>query len=224
MTDLERRLTQLARELDWPPTPDLLSQLGAETLERTRHARLDRPARAVERRRRLLLGQLQEIAAGDRVARPVRQPLDRREELPAPLGAQERRLGRRDRVVRAALLGHAQHKSRAAARGPHAVPRLVGDDRQKPGPERRPVAEARQRAVRLDEGVLRGLLRVGVGSRYDPRGPERDRLMQSHDLLVGLQLTALRASDELRFMWWPVLHRARTTTRRRGSFQFLGAG
>jgi len=36
--------------------------------------------------------------------------------------------------------------------------------------------------------------------------------MHSHDLLVGIHLAALRASQQLRFLWWPVLHRALSTT------------
>ena len=48
MTDLERRLTQLARELDWPPTPDLASslseRLASERPARRRSFRLLPPA------------------------------------------------------------------------------------------------------------------------------------------------------------------------------------
>jgi hypothetical protein len=66
--------------------------------------------------------------------------------------------------------------------------------------------------MRLHEAVLSGLLRVGRRAGDHPRGAERDRLMQSHDLLIGVQLAALCARNELRFLWWPVLHRARTTT------------
>jgi hypothetical protein len=44
-------------------------------------------------------------------------------------------------------------------------------------------------------------------------------MMQSHDLLIGVQLAALCARNELRFLWWPVLHRARTTTGAADRFQ-----
>src|SRR5215207_26675 len=193
-------------------TPRPPPELHPQPVEPARDARLHRPARAVERRRRLLLRQVEQVAADDRLSGGVRQPLDRRQQPLAPLGVEERRLGRRDRVVRAALLGHAQHEPRSAAGGPEAVARLIRDDREQPGPERSALAEAAERRVRLDERVLRGLLGVRLGARDHPRGPERDRLMHSHDLLVGIRLAALRAHYELRLLWWPVLHRAPTTT------------
>ena len=160
MSELERQLTQLGRELDWPPTPHI----------------------------------------------SVREHL-------APEPTPSPRIFRRSFALAfAALLGHAQREPRPAPRRSHAVARLVRHDREQPGPEGSPVAEARERRVRLHERVLCGLLRIRIRPRDHPRGPERDRLMQSHDLLVGIQLAALCARDELRFLGWPVLHRARTTT------------
>ena len=44
MTDLERQLTQLGRELDWPETPDLGARVSARVRETARPARR-RPAR-----------------------------------------------------------------------------------------------------------------------------------------------------------------------------------
>jgi hypothetical protein len=102
------------------------------------------------------------------------QPLDRGEQLRALLPLEERRLRRRGRVAGAALLGQAQLEARAAAGRAAAVARLVGDDLEQPRSQRRTLAEAPERAVRLDEGVLNRLLGVGGRSRDDIRGAEGD--------------------------------------------------
>ena len=133
-------------------------------------------------------------------------------------GAPPRATGPRPRT---ALLGHAQSEPLAASGRPQAVARLVGDDRQQPGPQRRALAEASQRAVCLDEGVLRSLLGVRRGAGDHPRGPERDLLVCPHDLLVGVALAPLGPRDELLLSGWPVLHRARTTTPGSDRFQPL---
>ena len=189
-----------------------LERMLAQPVERPRQPRLHGPPRAAQGGRRLLLGQVEEVAAGDRLAVVLGQSGHRRQQLVAPLEVEERRLRRRDRATRAALLGHAQDESLAAARGAHAVARLVCDDREQPRPQRRALAKAAESAVRLDESVLGRLLGVGRGARDYPRSPEGDVLMPPHDLLIGVALATLRPRDELRFVWWPVLHRARTTT------------
>jgi hypothetical protein len=55
MTDLEQRLTQLGRELDWPETPDLESRVRASLEEAAAPERARRAADGVSRPRRRLL-------------------------------------------------------------------------------------------------------------------------------------------------------------------------
>ena len=69
-----------------------------------------------------------------------------------------------------------------AGRAP-PIARLVRDDAQQPGPDRRPLAKAGEGGVRLEEGFLDGI--VGIGLRaHEVRGPQGDVLVAAHDLLV----------------------------------------
>ena len=176
------------------------------------------PRRIPERGRGLLLGELEQVAAGDRVAVVVGQPLDRREQPLLVLARDERRLGGRDRVPRAGLVDRAQDEPLAAARRAAAVASLVGDDPQQPRLERRAAPEAPERALRLDESVLRGLLGVGGVARQQVRRAERDPLICAHERLPGLEVAAPGPLDELGFVQWPVHHRR--VIHRRGTLGF----
>ena len=61
-------------------------------LERPGEPRLDRPGADAERSRGLGLGEVEEVAAGDRLTVVLRQPVERGDELLAPLGAEQGRL------------------------------------------------------------------------------------------------------------------------------------
>src|SRR4051812_39719863 len=85
----------------WSPSRDSMRSssgivrlhLLAQPAQRPGQPRLHGPARAVERRRGLLLGQVEEVAAGDRLAIVLRQLRDGGQQLVAPLEVEERRLG-----------------------------------------------------------------------------------------------------------------------------------
>ena len=117
------------------------------------------------------------------------------------------------RPPRRLLRRRAQREVRAPAGRAAAVARLVGDDLQQPGPERRARAEAAERAPRLDEAVLRGLLGVGGVAGDHVGRAEGDALVCVHELLVGVRVAALRAADQVGFVEWsahhrPLLHRS----------------
>jgi hypothetical protein len=128
-----------------------------------------------------------------------------------PLGVQERRLGGRDRIPRAALLGGAQHEPLAPPSGRAPVARLVGDDLQDPRAKGGARAEPPERGVGLQEGVLSRLLGVGGRPRDEPGRAEGDRLVLFHELSVGAEVASLGERNELRLVQWPVLHRAGST-------------
>src|SRR5581483_3831334 len=136
-------------------------QIAAQPLEPAREPGLDGAGAAAERRRRLLLGQVEEVAAADGEPLVGRQPADRGKELLAPLGAEELGLGGRGRVPRDNFAGRAYGEALAPCSRTPAVARLVAHDLEQPGPEGRTGAEAAERPVGLDEGVLCRLLRVG---------------------------------------------------------------
>src|SRR5205809_606838 len=62
----------------------LLPELGTQTLERAREPRLDGAAAAAERGGRLLLREVEEVAAGDGDAMVLVEPVHGREQLVAP--------------------------------------------------------------------------------------------------------------------------------------------
>src|SRR4029079_5348504 len=111
------------------------------------------------------------------------------------------------RVPRGLLGRRAQREAGPAAGGAAPGARLVGDDAQQPRPEGRALAEAAERAPRLDETVLRCILRVARVAGDHVGGAEGDALVCVHELLVGVCVTALRASDQVRFVEWSAHHR-----------------
>src|SRR5437868_5300001 len=84
----------------------------------------------------------------------------RRQQPRSHLTGQERRLGGRGRAPRGLLRRRPQCKLGAPARRAAAIPCLVRDDVQEPGPEGRAFPEASERTPGLDESVLCRLLRV----------------------------------------------------------------
>lgn len=77
---------------------------------------------------------------------------------------------------------------------PHCVPRLIDDDPQQPRPEGRAVPEPSQRPVRLEEGGLHHVLRVGAGTAGHRR-PQRHRCVRAHQLRIRLGLPGTYARD-----------------------------
>src|SRR6266511_1684022 len=186
----------------------LVVQGRPEPGERSGGARLDGPAPAAEHLGRLRLGQVEEEPGGDHQAVPLRHAGHGRQQGAAALAGQRRRLGRRGRVSRGAGLGDPHRQVVLAAAGAPAVARLVGDDRQQPGPERRVRAEAVQRVPGLDQALLGGVLGVG-GAAGDQAGcPVRELLVPAHEGLVGTHVSPSRPFDELDFLLvqWTALH------------------
>ena len=127
-----------------------------------------------------------------------------------------RALGQHERLRRGApaargalgLLGRPQGQARAPAGGAAAVARLVGDDRQQPRPERRAGAEARQRAPRLHEALLRGLLGVGGRAARQAGDAKGDVLVCAHEGSIGDGVAPLGPRDQRGFVVrWPAHHR-----------------
>ena len=117
------------------------------------------------------------------------------------------------------LGGGAQREPLAPGAGGAAVVRLVGHDAQQPGPERRAVAEAPERAVRLDERLLGGVLGVGGGSGDHVGGAVGDVLVLLHEALVGPRVAAPRTRDPVvDDLWWAALHLDIPTPSPRGRF------
>src|SRR6267143_300532 len=140
---------------------------GLEPGQRPRESRLHRAFRDAQGGGRFLAAQLQEVAACDDEAVLVAQRIDHREE-PAPLIRRDGdRLGGWGRIPRAEALGQPKLELVAPARRAHPVASLVGHDPQQPRPEVSIEAEAIERPVRLDESLLRGVLRVGGRARDD---------------------------------------------------------
>ena len=136
-----------------------------------------------------------------------RSRFDRGEQLRAPLVREQFRLGGRDRVPRAGLVGQAQREVRAPPRRSPSVAGLVRDDLQQPRPERRAAPEPPERAVGLHEPVLGGLLGVRGVAGDQERGSKRDSLVRSHERLVCRSVSTFGPFDQLVFFEWPVHHR-----------------
>ena len=97
--------------------------------------------------------------------------------------------------------------------------RLVGDDAQQPGPERCALAKAPERAVRLDERLLGGVLGVGGRSGDHVGGAVGDVLVLLHEALVGPRVAAPRTRDPVvDDFWWAALHLDIPTRSPRGRF------
>jgi hypothetical protein len=91
--------------------------------------------------------------------------------------------------------------------------RLVDRDPHQPRPQRSTVPEPAERAVSLDESVLRCLLRVMRRMRHEIRDTEDWILIAPDDLFKCSHVTTLRAFYELavgkrRVVWRPDHHRA----------------
>ena len=77
-----------------------------------------------------------------------------------------------------------------------------GDDLEEPGSKRRARPEARQGEIRLDEGTLRGILRLGRVAGDDVRGPKGEILVLPHKHFVGGAISAAGAFDCSRLVQW----------------------
>jgi hypothetical protein len=75
--------------------------------------------------------------------------------------------------------------------------RLVRDDLQQPGSERRAAAEAAERPVGLQERLLERVLRVARIASDQVRHPIGEALVLEQQRLVGIDVPALRPLDEL---------------------------
>ena len=96
----------------------------------------------------------------------------------------------------------------AAAGGAAAVARLVGDDREQPGPKGRPRPEARQGAPGLHEALLRRLLGVGGRAARQAGDPKGDVLVCAHEGSIGDGVALLGPRDQRGFVvGWPAHHR-----------------
>jgi hypothetical protein len=78
-------------------------------------------------------------------------------------------------------------------RGPAAVAGLVRDDPQQPGTEGLARPEAAERAPRLEERVLDGVLGVGGGAGDDVGEPEGDLLVRCDQLGKGVLVAVQRS-------------------------------
>src|SRR5439155_17339260 len=86
---------------------------------------------------------------------------------------------------------------------------------EQPRSKWRAAAEPRQSPEGLDEGLLRGVLRIGGRTAGQVGHPHRHALMPAHQLFVGAQVTLARSVDELGVLQWSALHR-------KMSFRLLG--
>src|SRR5919201_1616018 len=101
-----------------------------QPVEGARRPRLDRPAPDAEHLGRLVLGQLEEVAAGDHESLRLGQRVDGRDERLALLAYEECRLGGGGRLPRGALRSRPQGEGVAARARTAAVASLVRDDLQ----------------------------------------------------------------------------------------------
>src|SRR5712692_4651677 len=184
---------------------------SAQPGQRPREARLDRPLRDAERRRSLVTGELEEVAAVDYLAVLLAQLIDGTQQPPPVLGRDGCRLGGWGRIPRAEALRHTQLKLVAPACGAHSVARFVGHDPQQPGSRLGACAEGRQRPVRLHEAFLRRILGLGRRARDHVGGSKRKLLVLLHDLLIGGRVPALGAREQLNVLR-PALHRIASIT------------
>src|SRR5262249_9673642 len=151
--------------------------------ERSMCSRLDGSAGDRECGRGLILGELEEVAAGKHVALVVAQPFEGGQKTLSSLGSKCGFLG----VLAGwpGLRSGAQRQRGASAPGATAISRLVRDDRQQPGTKSFTATEAPERTVRLDECVLCSLLGVrGVAGDHERRA-EGERLIGEHELFEG---------------------------------------
>ena len=108
-----------------------------------------------------MLGELEQVAAGEDLAGLRGELLERGEQRAPPVGSEGGFLGRGGRLARGNGRRREQGEPVAQAGRANAVARLVGDDLQEPRPQRLTRPEAPERAPRLDDPVLGGVLGVG---------------------------------------------------------------
>ena len=183
-------------------------QLGPQPLERPREARLDRARAHAERRRRLGLGELEQVAAADHRPVVLAQAADRVEQRGPALAGEERRLRGGGRLPGRARLARGAEGQRGPAAGrAAAVAGLVGHDREQPWPQRLAGAEAPERAAGLDQPLLRGVLRVRGVARDEVGGPEGDLLMAADERRERAGIPGAGTLDQLGLLQWPAHHR-----------------
>jgi hypothetical protein len=84
--------------------------------------------------------------------------------------------------------------------------RLVGDDLQEPGPERRSRSKAIERIVCLDKAGLRRIFGGFRIARPKIGGPEGKLLIPAYELLVGLHVAPLGSRHEFSLVQWSAPH------------------
>ena len=158
------------------------------------------------------------VSASDRASRyrhattsrvPGWQRGHRREQLTAGVVGEDDGLGRGSRLARGTVFDQGELVAGAPSRRATAVPGLVGDDGEDPGPERRsrrdgcparggpsrtrpaPHPPRLQATPQID--VARPRMATGWKARYQRR--------------VGIHVTLLRSASELDIVGWTALHR-----------------
>ena len=91
---------------------------------------------------------------------------------------------------------HAERQVGAAPGGDPPVARLVDDDLEQPGAERRTVPEAAERQVGFDKPLLGGVLGLPGVPQDEVGGAEGQVLEATHELPVGVLVGALRPLDQ----------------------------
>jgi len=182
-----------------------VDQAGPKPAERPRQPRLHRPLRDPQRVGRLRLGEVEEIARANDLAVVVPEEVQRGDQRRPRLVGEDRRLGRWSRITQGAVLGGTKHEPGSPPGGAAAVARFVRDDPKEPRPERGTGPEPGQRRVRLDEGLLSGVLGVPVG-RDHVRGTDGHVLVAADQLLVGHDLAFAGAFDQFGVFQWTALH------------------
>src|SRR5262249_14068158 len=182
-----------------------------ETIEGARDTGLDRAAAHAECGRGLGLVELEQVTAGEREARVVRQRVEGLEEPRPLLRRGEGRHGGRGGAPRDVSALQPEHQRGAAAHRAAAVPRLVRDDAQQPGPERRVGPEAAERAPGLEHALLDGIL--GLAPRDEVGDSEGGFLMHAHELFEGALVPTPGAAHEVALLEWTALHRPHYTAR-----------
>src|ERR1700736_3339275 len=123
-------------------TGALLESL-AQAGQSARQTRLHGALGNVQRGRRLLAAELQQVPARTHAPVFFTELVEQADQEAVILRGDGRRLGGWGRIPRAEALRHSQLELVAAARGTSAVARLVGNDPQQPRPRLRTAAERR---------------------------------------------------------------------------------
>ena len=151
-----------------------------------------------EYRTRLGLAQVENEAADDDEALLLRKPVDGCEQQLVALVSEHGGLDGWPGISSPNLVGRVERECVPAACSAPAVSGLVRNDREQPGSKRLPATKPTETPVGLREGVVRRLLGVRGGSGEHVGRPEGKSLIHPHELLVGGQVSTLRAQHELR--------------------------